>query len=147
MPAKEALARFDLKVCSSSSKSYSLSIALFTADSTVPGFGALVVMAAPSAPSLALLVCRWGGWPGWTPLLLRGFEANPSVNFFLVSDSSPSPLPMPANVKLLNVTLEALLIRLRTTVGCKLKSLRASGTFASGPSSAKTNGEYLKRML
>jgi hypothetical protein len=95
-------------------------------------------MAATIPASLAFLVCRWGGWPGWTPLLLRGFALNPTVTFLLLSDASPAAL-LPPNVQFVHVTLEALLSRLRSTVGCTLKSLRASGTFASGPSSAKTN--------
>ena len=90
--------------------------------------------------SIALLVCRWGGWPGWTPLLLRTFAANPSVTFFLISDVVPvKESLLSPNVKFVPTSLEALLARLRSTVGCRLKTLRASGTFAAGPSSAKTN--------
>ena len=91
-------------------------------------------------PSIALLVCRWGGWPGWTPLLLRGFTLNPTIDFLLLADAPPAPEALlPRNVRNVPLTLDALLARLRSTVGCTLKTLRASGTFASGPSAAKTN--------
>ena len=88
--------------------------------------------------SLALLVGRWGTWPGWTPLLLHTFAANPTIAFFLLSDVSPAR-SLPRNVRHVPLTLPQLLARLRGTVGVRLTSLTASGTYGSGVSSAKTN--------
>ena len=88
--------------------------------------------------SLALLVGRWGGWPGWTPLFLRTLGSNPTIDFLLLSDRRPAAL-LPPNVRHVPLDLEALLARLRRTVGCTLTTLRATGRFASGPSAAKTN--------
>lgn len=93
-------------------------------------------------PSIALVVARWGGWPAWTPLFLRTLGANPTVDFMLLSDATPAPLPLPANVRLYRVTLAQLLARLRRTVGVRLGTLTpgaAEGKFGSGVSSAKTN--------
>ena len=88
--------------------------------------------------SLALLVGRWGHWPAWTPLLLRTLAANPTVAFYMLSDVTPAP-KLPDNVRHISLTLPQLLARLRRTVGVRLKSLTASGTYGSGVSSAKTN--------
>ena len=90
--------------------------------------------------SLALLVGRWGSWPGWTPLLLRSFAANPTIDFFCLSDVWPAPQSrLPANVRYFPLTLDQLLTRLRAKIGVKLTSLTASGSFGPGVSSAKTN--------
>ena len=97
---------------------------------------------APPAPrvltSLALLIGRWGQWPAWTPLLLRTLAANPTVAFYTLSDVPPAPT-LPANIRHISLTLPQLLARLRRTIGVRLKSLSASGTYGSGVSSAKTN--------
>lgn len=88
-------------------------------------------------PSIALLVGRWGGWPGWTPLLLLTMRANPTVDFFLLSDAAPDAT-LPPNVRFVRVTLDELLRRFRP-LGCTLTSLRSRGTFSSGVSQAKVN--------
>ena len=92
-------------------------------------------------PSIALLVGRWGRWPGWTPLLLRSFEMNPTIDFLLLSDVSPvfQETQLPTNVWYIRLTLDAMLARLRATVGCTIKTLQATRAFATGPSAAKTN--------
>ena len=44
-----------------------------------------------NAPRIALLVARWGGWPGWTPLYLRALAANRAlVDFHLLTDALPA---------------------------------------------------------
>ena len=92
----------------------------------------------PALTSIVLLVGRWGSWPGWTPLLLRTFEANPTIVFKLLSDT-PAAAHLPSNVHHVPLTLQQLLMRLRASVGCTLRTLSASGTYGSGVSSAKTN--------
>lgn len=46
---------------------------------------------------------------------------------------------LPSNVRHVPLTLAQLLARLRATVGVRLTTLSASGTYGSGVSSAKTN--------
>ena len=73
-------------------------------------------------PSIGLLVARWGGWPPWTPFLLRTMAANPDVTFLLLSDHQP-PTERPANVEFVHMPLEALLSRLQSAIGLQLRSL------------------------
>ena len=93
--------------------------------------------------SIALLIGRWGAWPPWTPLLLKTLAANPTIDFYLLSDANPTDghaaSALPANIHHVPLTLGQLLDRLRKTVGCTLHSLKATGTYGSGVSSAKTN--------
>lgn len=92
------------------------------------------------APSVGILVGRWGGWPPWTPLLLRTLAANPTVTFLLLSEEPPPNVDvLPPNVEHHTWTLEALLRRLQRTVGVRLRSLGASGVLANGVSAAKVN--------
>ena len=90
-------------------------------------------------PSVGVLIGRWGRWPPWTPLLLRSLGANPTITFILLSDEPPRWTPLPANVVFHRCPLGELLERLRRTVGCRLRTLSAGGTFASGVSAAKVN--------
>ena len=41
------------------------------------------------APSVGILVGRWGGWPAWTPVFLRTLAANPTISFLLLSEEPP----------------------------------------------------------
>ena len=92
------------------------------------------------APSVGILVGRWGGWPAWTPVFLRTLAANPTISFLLLSEEPPPNVgAMPANVEHHAWTLEALLRRLQRTVGVRLRSLGASGVLANGVSAAKVN--------
>jgi hypothetical protein len=88
--------------------------------------------------TIALLIGRWGTWPGYTPLLLKGISANPTVSFFVLSDTAPARR-LPKNARHVALSLDALLARLRSTVGCTLNTLQADKHFATGPSAAKTN--------
>ena len=85
--------------------------------------------AASHTPTLALLVGRWGAWPGWTPLLLRTCAANPTVDFMLLSDVSPVPEgeQLPPNVRHVYFTLDMLLTRMRACCGCTLRTHPAGG--------------------
>ena len=68
------------------------------------------------APSVGILVGRWGGWPAWTPVFLRTLAANPTISFLLLSEEPPPNVgAMPANVEHHAWTLEALLRRLQRT--------------------------------
>ena len=92
------------------------------------------------APSVGILVGRWGGWPAWTPVFLRTLAANPTISFLLLSEEPPPNVgAMPANVEHHAWTLEQLLRRLQRTVGVRLRSLGASGVLANGVSAAKVN--------
>ena len=93
------------------------------------------------SPSIALLIGRWGRWPGWTPLLFRTFALNPTIAFYCLSDTPPAvdSSRLPTNVRHIPLTLPQLLRRLRETVGLKLTTLSASGSFKAGVSAAKTN--------
>jgi len=84
-------------------------------------------------------VGRWGGWPPWTPLMLQTLAANPTVTFLLLSEELPANVAIPANVEHHTWTLEALLRRLQSTVGVRLRSLGASGVLSNGVSAAKVN--------
>lgn len=84
----------------------------------------------PDDPRIAVLVARWGGWPGWTPLYLRALAANRAlVDFHLLTDSSP-PMAgkLPPNVAIHLCSVTQLLERLRQTVGCTLTELTTNGT-------------------
>ena len=52
-------------------------------------------------PSIALLIGRWGRWPGWTPLLFRTFALNPTIAFCCLSDTPPAidSSRLPTNVR------------------------------------------------
>lgn len=67
--------------------------------------------------SLCLLVLRWGGWPPWTPLLLRTMQHNPSVNFTLLGDAPPLVHRWPPNVRFHEVSLRTISARVRRRLG------------------------------
>jgi hypothetical protein len=105
-------------------------------------------------PSIGIIVARWGGWPSWMPLFLHTLRHNPTVDFHLLSDvPPPATAPLAPNVRYHAWSLEELLVRLRETVGVRLRRLHAGGVFASGVSSAKLNdfkpmfGEVFAEML
>ena len=84
----------------------------------------------PGAARIAVLVARWGGWPGWTPLYLRALAANRAlVDFHLITDAPP-PMAgeLPPNVAIHLWSVSRLLERLRETVGCTLTELTTNGT-------------------
>ncbi len=72
--------------------------------------------ASPAAPTICLLVARWGPWPPWLPLLLRGYAANRDVRFTLLGDTQPEP-PLPPNVQYTPWPLPRLLRRLSQRIG------------------------------
>lgn len=99
-----------------------------------------------SEPSLAFLVGRWGGWPPWTPLLMRSFSTNPSITFITLSDSPPAAgRLLPSNVRHVPLSLEGLLVRMRRQVGCTLRTLSSASSTRAGSggnhatSSSKSN--------
>ena len=105
-------------------------------------------------PSIGIIVARWGGWPSWMPLFLHTLRHNPTVDFHLLSDVPPlATAPLAPNVRYHAWSLDELLVRLRETVGVRLRRLHAGGVFASGVSSAKLNdfkpmfGEVFADML
>ena len=105
-------------------------------------------------PSIGIIVARWGGWPSWMPLFLHTLRHNPTVDFHLLSDvPPPATAPLAPNVRYHAWSLDELLVRLRETVGVRLRRLHAGGVFASGVSSAKLNdfkpmfGEVFADML
>ena len=63
---------------------------------------------APPSPSVAMLIGRWGSWPGWTPFLLRTLGVNGWVDFHVLTDTAPAH-PHPANVFVHRVSLPELL--------------------------------------
>ena len=91
------------------------------------------------SPRIALLVGRFGGWPAWTPLWLKTLGASRGVDFHVLSDAPPVTGTLPPNVIYHSWTLDGLLVRLRATVGAKLRTLHATGAFASGVSASKLN--------
>ena len=67
-------------------------------------------------PSLCFLLARWGGWPPWFPLTLRGMAANPTVDFLLLGDR-PVKHTLPHNVRFHSLRSAALVSRLRNASG------------------------------
>jgi len=101
---------------------------------------------------VGIIIGRWGGWPGWTPLLLRMMGTNTQFDFLLISDSSPptSGIPLPPNVCFCYLPLP----EMQASVGLQLRlsvnlTLRRQGDV----SAAKTNdlkpmwGEALSDLL
>ena len=93
--------------------------------------------------SVALLVGRWGPWPGWTPFFLRTLGANHWVHFHVLGDTMP-PLPHPQNVFFHHFTLSRLLDTMHLTVGVNLTLetsdiTRRMGGWSGHVSAAKTN--------
>ena len=89
---------------------------------------------------IAMLVARWGGWPGWMPLFVHTLGANRGlVDFHLLSDVPPHG-PLPPNVFFHSWTIAQLLERLRRTVGCTLTDISTQGTSGNRKmSTAKVN--------
>ena len=122
--------------------------------SACPEEASWACQAQPPIGSIGIVVARWGGWPSWTPLFLHTLRHNPTVDFHLLSDvPPPATAPLAPNVRYHAWSLDELLVRLRETVGVRLRRLHAGGVFASGVSSAKLNdfkpmfGEAFPEML
>ena len=92
---------------------------------------------AKAPPSIAIVIGRWGGWPGWTSVLLRTVEANPTITFLMLSDEAPAI--MPPNAHFHHWPLERLRQRFQSALGYRVAPLSANGTFETGVSSAKVN--------
>ena len=100
----------------------------------------------PLVSRIGIVIARWQGWPGWTPLLIRTLAFNELIHFHLLSDVEPPVAPLPQNVLFHRWTLRHLLLRMQRTVGLQLESISASGRQAGNDmSSAKIND--LKPML
>ena len=100
----------------------------------------------PRGSRIGIVIARWQGWPGWTPLLIRTLAFNELIHFHLLSDVEPPVAPLPQNVLFHRWTLRHLLLRMQRTVGLQLESISASGRQAGNDmSSAKIND--LKPML
>ena len=66
------------------------------------------------ATSVCLCVLRWGGWPGWMPLVVRQWSVQRAITFMLLSDELPMIAgPWPRNVRLLNISLNEMRNRLQ----------------------------------
>ena len=68
------------------------------------------------APSVCMLVARWGQWPPWTPLLLRALATNTDVRWTLMGDTPPTA-QLPSNVGFSEWPMPRLLARLRQAIG------------------------------
>ncbi|KAL1500257.1 hypothetical protein AB1Y20_012925 [Prymnesium parvum] len=100
-------------------------------------------------PCVAIFVARWGGWPAHTPLLLRSYASNPSVDFLVLGDSAPCAATMlPPNVHFLGWSLPELAERMRSWVGMRVERLHVASRYVNHSlgrwgrgifSSAKTN--------
>eukprot|EP00965_Chrysotila_dentata_P248463 6208347-Pleurochrysis_carterae.AAC.1 len=53
-----------------------------------------------------IFVARWGGWPSFTPLLIKSIAANDLVEFMLLGETKPEGLPLPRNVAFMQLTLQ-----------------------------------------
>ena len=64
------------------------------------------------SPSVALLVGRWGRWPGWMPLFMNCVERNPTIHFLMLGDEPPTDTAMKlTNVKFHQMSMVDLLRR------------------------------------
>ena len=80
----------------------------------------------PSTPSLCFLLARWGGWPAWFPLTIRGMAANPTVDFLLLGDR-PVKHTLPHNVRFHSLRPAALVSRLRNASGVRPAQFALTG--------------------
>ena len=55
-------------------------------------------------PRMAVIVCRWGGWPEWMALFMRTLAFNPRFHFMLLSDVRP-PVALPKNAEFRSMTI------------------------------------------
>ena len=77
-------------------------------------------------PSLCFLLARWGGWPAWLPLTLRGMATNPTVDFLLLGDR-PVKHTLPHNVRFHSLRPAALVSRLRNASGVRPAQFALTG--------------------
>ena len=68
-----------------------------------------------SKAKAAIIICRWGSWPAWFPLVLRSIEPNRDFSFLLISDVRPD-VPLPRNVHYHAVSLADLVERFRKAI-------------------------------
>lgn len=68
---------------------------------------------------IALILGWFGEWPFWMPAFLVSCAKNPSINWFIFSNSPP-PETLPANVKIWPTTLEAFNKRATQALGVEV---------------------------
>ena len=67
--------------------------------------------------SVCIALLRWGGWPGWTPLLMRTIELNPSIRYMIIGNQNPELFRTPRNAEFHKFTLRRLVKRIRHVLG------------------------------
>ena len=80
-------------------------------------------LATAAPPRMAVIVCRWGGWPEWMPLFMRSLASNPRFHFILLSDVRPG-LTLPKNVEFRSMTQKQLLKSMEVAIGAKMFKLK-----------------------
>lgn len=79
--------------------------------------------AIPSRPHRIALVIVWfGEWPFWMSAFLVSCAKNPTIDWFIFSNTPP-PSNLPANVKLLPMTIDAFNARATQALGIKVNIL------------------------
>lgn len=80
----------------------------------------------PAIPSrqqrIALVTVWFGEWPFWMPAFLVSCAKNPTVDWLIFSNAAP-PANLPANVKVLPMTMEAFNTRATQTLGIEVNVL------------------------
>ena len=76
---------------------------------------------------IAIFIARWGGWPGWMPLLVRSLAANAAIDFHLLSEA-PLRMQLPQNVIQHVLPLSELFKRMEASVGLNLSLGEVDGT-------------------
>lgn len=77
--------------------------------------------------SVCIALLRWGGWPGWTPLLMRTLELNPSIRFIILGDMRPLLHRWPNNAKFQRCSVLEVLQRVRSVLSVSPRELAVSG--------------------
>ena len=77
--------------------------------------------------SVCIALLRWGGWPGWTPLLMRTIELNPSIRYMLIGNQNPELFRTPRNAEFHKFTLRRLVKRIRHVLGVGPGKLSVEG--------------------